>query len=117
MVIVIGGRSHGKLDFVKNHTKNYINNYHLLIDEHNDFLNYTKENINTLKNQVIIVEEVGLGIVPLEKELRQKRDDLGRVYQYLCSEAEVVIRIWYGLVIYVKGNEERFKKIIGGYNE
>ncbi|MFV0498620.1 MAG: bifunctional adenosylcobinamide kinase/adenosylcobinamide-phosphate guanylyltransferase [Bacilli bacterium] len=111
MVVIIGGRCHGKLSFIENYTKNgIINNYHLLIDKHQSFLTYTMDNLNELSNKIIIVEEIGLGIVPLESSLRSKRDELGRVYQFLCSKADVVIRVWYGIPIYIKGDEEALKK-------
>lgn len=114
MIIIIGGKSHGKKSFIDefNIDNLVINNYHLQIDSHSNFLEYTKENISFLNNRVIIVEEVGLGIVPLESKLRYERDELGRVYQYLCNHSDIVVRVWYGLPIFIKGTENEFKNEI-----
>ncbi len=129
MVIVIGGANHGKLTFIKNYVKsehldlaqnkssdlnNYqiLYNFHHLIDKYPDFNEYCNNNLERLQNKIIIVDEVGLGIVPLDRNLRIKRDELGRSYQTLNAKATVVIRVWYGIAIYLKGNEEQFKNII-----
>lgn len=48
-------------------------------------------------NVICICTDMSRGIVPLEKELRRQRDICGRLYQYLCKDADSVTRIWYGL--------------------
>ena len=45
----------------------------------------------------IIVTDMGRGVVPMEKQARLLRDTCGRLYQALFSEAERVIRVWYGI--------------------
>lgn len=45
----------------------------------------------------IIVTDMGRGVVPMEKQARLLRDTCGRLYQALFSEAEQVVRIWYGI--------------------
>ncbi|MFF2793877.1 bifunctional adenosylcobinamide kinase/adenosylcobinamide-phosphate guanylyltransferase [Lysinibacillus xylanilyticus] len=45
----------------------------------------------------IIVTDMGRGVVPIEKQARLLRDTCGRLYQALFSEAEQVVRIWYGI--------------------
>ncbi|WP_433596309.1 bifunctional adenosylcobinamide kinase/adenosylcobinamide-phosphate guanylyltransferase [Lysinibacillus xylanilyticus] len=45
----------------------------------------------------IIVTDMGRGVVPMEKQARLLRDTCGRFYQALFSEAEQVVRIWYGI--------------------
>ena len=45
----------------------------------------------------IIVTDMGRGVVPMEKEARLLRDTCGRLYQALFTEAQQVVRIWYGL--------------------
>lgn len=117
MIVVIGGKSHGKKNFIDKYNvdSNVVDKYHLLINEHSNLLDYTTKSIENLKDKIIIVDEVGLGIVPLEKQDRYNRDELGRVYQYLCSKASIVIRIWYGLPIYIKGTEDEFKQEISNY--
>ncbi len=114
MIVIVGGRGHGMAEFIDTFDvfNNVIDNYHLLINEHNKFLDYTMSNIETFKNSIVIVEEVGLGIVPLETKLRHKRDELGRVYQFLCQEAQIVVRIWYGIPIFIKGSKIDFNQEI-----
>lgn len=46
---------------------------------------------------IVILTDMGRGVVPLEKEQRQLRDTCGRLYQLLFSEATTITRIWYGL--------------------
>lgn len=46
---------------------------------------------------IIILTDMGRGIVPIDKEQRQLRDVCGRLYQLLFKESNQVTRIWYGL--------------------
>ena len=46
---------------------------------------------------VVILTDMGRGVVPLEKEQRQLRDTCGRLYQLLFKEATTITRIWYGI--------------------
>ena len=46
---------------------------------------------------ILILTDMGRGVVPMNKETRQLRDVCGRLYQLLFKESEHVTRIWYGL--------------------
>lgn len=46
---------------------------------------------------IVILTDMGRGVVPLEKEQRQLRDTCGRLYQLLFKEATTITRIWYGI--------------------
>nr|WP_255726863.1 bifunctional adenosylcobinamide kinase/adenosylcobinamide-phosphate guanylyltransferase [Sporosarcina sp. ACRSM] len=46
---------------------------------------------------IIILTDIGRGIVPIDGKQRQLRDTCGRLYQRLIGEAEEVTRIWYGI--------------------
>lgn len=46
---------------------------------------------------LVIVTDMGRGVVPFEQKARQLRDACGRLYQLLFQESEAVTRIWYGL--------------------
>ncbi|WP_431029787.1 bifunctional adenosylcobinamide kinase/adenosylcobinamide-phosphate guanylyltransferase [Lysinibacillus sp. LZ02] len=48
-------------------------------------------------NVICICNDLGRGVVPIDKEERFLRDACGRVYQKLFQEAQSVTRIWYGL--------------------
>ncbi|QDQ02698.1 hypothetical protein FOH38_20845 [Lysinibacillus fusiformis] len=50
----------------------------------------------------IIVTDMGRGVVPMEKQARLLRDTCGRLYQVLFTEAERVVRIWYGIAEQIK---------------
>ncbi|MGE6513938.1 bifunctional adenosylcobinamide kinase/adenosylcobinamide-phosphate guanylyltransferase [Lysinibacillus sphaericus] len=50
----------------------------------------------------IIVTDMGRGVVPMEKQARLLRDTCGRLYQALFTEAERVVRIWYGIGEHIK---------------
>ncbi|QTD40727.1 bifunctional adenosylcobinamide kinase/adenosylcobinamide-phosphate guanylyltransferase [Sporosarcina sp. Te-1] len=49
------------------------------------------------KETVVILTDLGRGIVPVDPEQRKLRDRCGRLYQWLIAEADEVTRIWYGL--------------------
>lgn len=46
---------------------------------------------------VIILTDLGRGVVPLDVKTRQLRDACGRLYQLLLKESKHVTRILYGL--------------------
>ena len=52
-----------------------------------------------------ICTDMSRGVVPLERQDRQLRDISGRVYQKLCAEASDVIRVWYGIPQWIKGEQ------------
>lgn len=62
-----------------------------------DSLKIIQENIELLKDKIILCDEIGSGIVPMEKEDRMWREENGRVLQYLCKNADEVYRVFFGL--------------------
>lgn len=55
---------------------------------------------------VFILTDISRGIVPIDKNQRQLRDECGRLYQRLFSEANEITRIWYGIAQTLKGGHE-----------
>ena len=56
-----------------------------------------------IKNfKVIICDEIGAGVVPLDKFERRWRDETGLLYQALVREADRVDRVWAGLALRLK---------------
>lgn len=53
--------------------------------------------------QFWILTDLNRGIVPTERIEREMRDVIGRLYQFLFSEAEEITRIWYGIPEKIKG--------------
>lgn len=62
-------------------------------------------NVNKLKNFIVIIgDEIGSGVVPLDKFERRWRDETGLLYQKLTQEADIVDRVWAGLNLRLKYN-------------
>ncbi|MCZ8532120.1 bifunctional adenosylcobinamide kinase/adenosylcobinamide-phosphate guanylyltransferase [Psychrobacillus psychrodurans] len=55
---------------------------------------------------IVIATEIGRGIVPMDASMRKLRDDVGRFYQQLFTNASRVTRIWYGISQTLKGDEQ-----------
>ena len=75
--------------------------------------NFLKENKNALeifenkleflRNSILIGDEISSGVIPVSKFERQWRDETGKLYQFLASEADIVDRIFAGLPLRLKG--------------
>ena len=61
------------------------------------------EKIDVLSESVIIGDEICGGVVPADSFMRKWRDETGKLYQYLASEANIVDRIFAGLAVRLKG--------------
>lgn len=46
---------------------------------------------------IVILTDIGRGIVPMDAKSRAYRDRCGRLYQALIAQAEEVTQIWYGI--------------------
>lgn len=66
---------------------------------------YLMENQEKLEDKVIICTDVSQGIVPMERELRDMREMVGRAMVYLAKEANSVIRVFCGLGQEIKGEK------------
>ncbi|MBQ0065216.1 MAG: bifunctional adenosylcobinamide kinase/adenosylcobinamide-phosphate guanylyltransferase [Firmicutes bacterium] len=111
MDLVIGGRAQGKKEWVKNQYPNCTiwDSFHLFVKEELQ-KGYSKEEIQCIveerlmgtKDLVIISDEIGNGIVPLQKEERVYRDITGELLQELAKRAEKVVRITCGIAQQIK---------------
>ncbi len=65
--------------------------------------------MKTIENReaILILTDIGRGIVPIEAEKRRLRDTCGLLYQRLCAEADEVTRIWYGIPKNIQKRGER----------
>lgn len=54
-----------------------------------------------------VLTDMNRGIVPIDPLERELRDVLGRIYQFLFSEATEITRIWYGIPQNLKGGDGR----------
>lgn len=116
MILVVGGAYQGKMDYVKTHyPEDYllVPNYHLEIkkqlEQGKDPMEEAKRfvldssRLNSDKRDMIIVcDEVGSGVVPMEAFDRQYREMTGRVCCYFAREATEVVRVIAGIGTKIK---------------
>ncbi len=108
MILVIGGRAQGKLAFAKEtlgvtdyadgvlDDKNCICHFEAAVRRGAD-IPALEEYLARHPNAVILCDEVGCGIVPMEKEERAWREEVGRLCCYLAKRAERVYRVFCGI--------------------
>ena len=112
MILIIGGAYHNKLAYAlktynivkedmqngsdcpvnEAFSKKGIYNLHLLIKR------YMESNI-----EIIICNEIGSGIIPLDKFEREYRDMVGRIVSEISAISHKVERIYYGIPTILKG--------------
>lgn len=84
-----------------------ITNLHLgvksLLQKNICALEFFTPRMEILRDCVIIGDEISSGVIPLDKFSRKWRDETGRLYQFLASEADTVDRIFAGLALRLKG--------------
>ena len=75
----------------------------------NNFQNYFKNNMNDegllekCRGKIVIADEIGCGIIPLEKSDRIYREALGRFLCDLAAISDTVIRVTCGIPTFIKG--------------
>lgn len=58
-----------------------------------------------LKDKIILCDEIGYGIVPMDPFDRQWREETGRLCCLLAEQAELVVRVQCGLPQVLKGKQ------------
>ena len=53
---------------------------------------------------VVICDEVGSGVVPIEKDARLYRENVGRLCEQLTTRATAVVRVVCGIPVWLKGS-------------
>ena len=114
MIFVIGGVHQGKLDYTLKLTKfnnedviDCLNIGSLKIDEVLTDNRPVVYKFNILKNNrksVIISNEIGYGIVPIDKFERRYRELTGRICCQVAKESEEVHRVICGIGTVIKGD-------------
>lgn len=125
MIIIIGGSYQGKKDFAKeefflkeedfldlrevedlDYSKKafYLLNYWVKkeIEKGKFPCTYIEDLIPNLKNKIIICDEIGGGIVPIKKEERVLREQVGKVMQILVRNSDKVYRVYSGVSEVIK---------------
>lgn len=104
MILVVGGAYQGKTEYAREHFKE---GYQLMDAYHEVIRRQLQEGKNPLEeagrllqkenNLVIISNEVGCGLVPIDEGERSYRECVGRVNCFLAQQAEQVIRVVCGI--------------------
>lgn len=109
MILIIGGAYQGKTAYARqNFEKDHriVNHYHLQVKEQlregKDPLCEAENLLKETENLVIISDEIGYGLVPVDEFERLYRETSGRVNCYFASQAEQVIRVVSGIGIRIK---------------
>lgn len=127
MILIIGGAYEGKTQYaVKNlgiteseildgKTCEYrdlfsakaVNNFHLLIkrlvESGENTLEFVDKVYNSNPTITIISDEIGCGIIPLEKSDRIWREETGKACCKIAEMSDVVVRINCGIPTVIKG--------------
>lgn len=98
MILIVGGRGAGKREFARKalgcDPKKTLSALHEL-----DPLPPLEE---LLSYEAVICDEVGCGVVPLERKDRDRREAIGRLCCQLAQEAQAVYRLQCGLAMRLK---------------
>ncbi len=105
MILIIGGSYQGKTEYAREKfpQAKFFNQAHLFIkkrlEEGLDEDSILKEIMSTVSSGqwVIISDEIGNGVVPIEENLRNWRDISGRILIQLAKEATEVHRVVLGI--------------------
>ncbi|SEA58889.1 adenosylcobinamide kinase /adenosylcobinamide-phosphate guanylyltransferase [Pseudobutyrivibrio sp. ACV-2] len=110
MILIVGGSCQGKTDFARKNFPNakYFNQLHLFIrkrlengKEQAEILSEIKEEISE-GPWVLISDEIGNGVVPIELFERQWREVTGRILISLAKEATEVYKVVCGIGMKIK---------------
>ena len=105
MILIIGGSYQGKTLFARENFPNrkYFNQLHLFIKKHleegkdKDFILQEIKDSISQGEWVIISDEIGNGVVPLEAEDRIFREVTGSILISLAKDASEVYRVTCGI--------------------
>lgn len=114
MILVVGGAFSGKREYVKSLGFEDSEIADAVIDEKpvlynlQDLIRKTSLSEELLKEKllaksVVICNEVGSGIIPLDKNEREIREKTGRMCIILAQKAEKVVRLVCGIPTVIKG--------------
>ena len=124
MILVIGGAFQGKLDYVEaaypgrsisrcsldspeiDLTADVIDSLHLLalaqIRAGINTQDYLEERLEALQDKILIADDISSGVVPIDAEMRQWREVLGRSLAMLSRHSDEVVRLFCGIATRLK---------------
>lgn len=112
MILIIGGIGAGKRAFVQTlgYSEDDMSNSHtsekpVIYDTQELLRKYESAEVQPmlLSKEIVICNEVGSGVVPLEQEDRKWRESVGRLCCELAKEATAVVRVYCGIPQVLKG--------------
>lgn len=74
-----------------------------LITEKVDVVEFTERLCRENPNAAVIMNEIGCGIIPLEKSERIYREEVGRAGCIIASHSDTVLRVFCGIPQAIKG--------------
>lgn len=77
-----------------------------LLEEKSDSLTFTERLCKENPNAVVIINEIGAGIIPLEKSDRIWREETGRAGCLIARNSSEVIRLACGIPTIIKGENK-----------
>ena len=130
-ILVIGGACQGKTEWVQENFPDYksvspemllkenregklksgvyINRLHMILKQWLQNGRNCKEEMDLLRQNpswLIVSDEIGNGIVPVEKDIREWRECTGRILCDLAKDADEVYRIHCGIPVKIKGGDK-----------
>lgn len=73
-----------------------------LINKNINVVEYFNKHVFIYEDLVIVGNDVGQGVVPIKKEHRILRDEIGFLYQQISRQSNEVYRVWNGIIKKVK---------------
>ncbi len=107
MILVIGGRCSGKLEYVKSLGYGDTDVSTQILEDkpvlhHLEEVNFPVDEEKILAKEVVICDEVGSGIVPADEELIRRREEIARLCARLAKRAHGVVRVVAGIPVKLK---------------
>ena len=114
MLLIIGGKASGKLDYARSlgyvdaqisdagiDERPVVNHLESIVSE--DPENAKNLLPRLLEKDIVICDEMGSGIVPMDRTQRVIREETGRLCIELAKEAKTVVRMFCGIPTVIKG--------------
>lgn len=110
MILVVGGAFQGKKEFARELAAEkklqVVNYFHheiqKLLEEGEDVREYIRSLLEENPGIIIVMDEVGAGVVPVERSDREYRETIGLAGQLLAREAKEVYRVVCGIGVRIK---------------
>ncbi len=107
MILIIGGRCSGKLEYVK--SLGY-GDKDISVDVygsepvlyHLECIKFPADEEKILLKEVVVCDEVGSGIVPIDNESIMRREEISALTTRLATCAQSVVRIVAGIAVKLK---------------